>query len=123
MVKDRAYELRKKDEPALLKQLEEQKAELAQHRVAKVSGGAAAKIHKIRTFRKTIARILTVLHEKKRAAKKEEFKDAKYKPLDLRPKLTRKLRRQLNKKERSKLTLRDLKRKLNFKEKVFSVAN
>ena len=122
MVKVKAKDLRKKDAEALLKQLEEQKSELAQLRVAKVSGGAPSKLSQIRVTRKNIARILTILHQSKRAAKKDEFKDKKYNPTDLRKRLTRAKRRELTKEEASKLPLRLLKKKLNFPQRKFAVA-
>ena len=122
MVKVKAKDLRKKDEEGLLKQLEELKSELAQLRVAKVAGGAPSKIGQIRVNRKGIARILTILHEKKRSAKKEEHKDKKYKPTDLRKRLTRAKRRELTKEEANKLPLRLLKKKLNFPQRKFAVA-
>jgi len=122
MVKVKAKDLRKKDAEALLKQLEEQKSELAQLRVAKVSGGAPSKLSQIRVTRKNIARILTILHASKKAAKKDEFKDKKYKPIDLRKRLTRAKRRELTKEEASKLPLRLLKKKLNFPQRKFAVA-
>ena len=46
MAKIKAYELRNKTKPELNKQLEELKTELAQLRVAKVTGGAASKLAK-----------------------------------------------------------------------------
>mmetsp|Transcript_8389 Transcript_8389/g.1132 ORF Transcript_8389/g.1132 Transcript_8389/m.1132 type:complete len:124 (+) Transcript_8389:22-393(+) len=123
MVKVKAYELRKQTDADLLKNLENYKSELAQSRVAKVSGGGAAKLHKIRVFRKNIARTLTILHERKRLAAKEKFAESKYKPLDLRPKLTRKLRLALSKEDRNKLTARVQKAKMNFPQRSFSVVN
>lgn len=47
----------------------------------------------IRAVRKGIARVLTVYTQKQRAALKEEFKNKKYVPIDLRPKKTRAIRR------------------------------
>ncbi len=43
----KAHELRKKGKAALLKQLEDFKKELAELRVAKVTGGAPAKLSKM----------------------------------------------------------------------------
>lgn len=39
------------------------KVELSQLRVAKVTGGAASKLSKIRVVRKSIARVLTVINQ------------------------------------------------------------
>merc|ERR1711963_94567 len=63
MVKVKAKELRGKKKEELMKQLHELKTELSQLRVAKVTGGAASKLSKIRTVRKSIARVLTVVHQ------------------------------------------------------------
>jgi large subunit ribosomal protein L35e len=47
MVKVKAHELRSKSKDDLLKQLDQLKNELAQLRVAKVSGGPASKLSKM----------------------------------------------------------------------------
>lgn len=47
--------------------------------------------------RKSIARVLTVINAKQRANLREFYKGKKYTPLDLRPKQTRAIRRQLSK--------------------------
>jgi len=49
------------------------------------------------TVRKSIARVLTVMNQKARQNLREYYKDKKYKPLDLRPKKTRAIRRRLSK--------------------------
>ena len=106
MVKVKAYELRKKNRQELEKQLDELKTELSQLRVAKVAGGAPSKLAKIKIVRKAIARVLTVLNEQRISeAKNETFKDAKFLPLDLRVKKTRKLRRALTGEQRKKVPL------------------
>jgi large subunit ribosomal protein L35e len=51
------------------------KNELSQLRVAKVAGGAASKIGKIKVVRKAIAKYLTVITEKTRAKVREEYKN------------------------------------------------
>ena len=56
-------ELRKKSKEDLLKQCDELKKELHQLRVAQVSGGAPAKVANIRTTRKNIARIYTIISQ------------------------------------------------------------
>lgn len=50
LVKVRASELRKKSRQELLKQLTDLRTELAQHRIAKVTGGAPSKLAKLYTF-------------------------------------------------------------------------
>lgn len=123
MVKERAYELRNMSTENLKKHLDELKNELSVLRVAKVAGGAPAKIAKIRTFRKAIARTLTVVHGKNREEMREKYKDSKYKPLDLRRKQTRAIRRRLTNEQLKKRTLKVLKKQLNFPKRRFEVAN
>ncbi|KAI4579293.1 hypothetical protein MJG53_001165 [Ovis ammon polii x Ovis aries] len=84
--KIKARDLRGKKE--LLKQLEDLKVELSQLRVAKVTGGAASKLSKIRVVRKSIARVLTVINQTQKENLRKFYKGKKYKPLDLRSKKT-----------------------------------
>lgn len=105
-VKIKAYELRKKDEGELLKNVESLKKELMELRVAQVTGAAAAKLARIRVVRKAIARTLTVHNEKRRAAAKEQYKGKKYVPKDLRKKLTRAMRRRLTPQQENKKTVK-----------------
>merc|ERR1712224_709328 len=97
MVRMKAYELRNKTSKELMQELDEQKSELAQLRVAKVAGGAASKLAKIKIVRKNIARILTVHSQKQKTEARKKWKGKKYMPLDLRPKKPRKIRRALKK--------------------------
>ena len=121
MVKVKAHELRSKDAKDVQKKLEELKSELAQLRVAKVSGGAAAKLGKIKHVRKAIARVLTVQSETRRAAAKAEFANKAYKPLDQRRKLTREKRRELTAGQKSKVTRRVQTRLSNFPMRRYAV--
>uniref|UniRef100_A0A3Q3ILE1 Large ribosomal subunit protein uL29 n=1 Tax=Monopterus albus TaxID=43700 RepID=A0A3Q3ILE1_MONAL len=91
--KIKARDLRGKKKEELLKQLDDLKNELSQLRVAKVTGGAASKLSKIRVVRKSIARVLTVINQTQKENLRKFYKGKKYKPLDLRPKKTRALRR------------------------------
>merc|ERR1712094_56783 len=70
MTKVKCYELRKtnKTKADLTKQLDDLKTELANLRVAKVTGGAAAKLSKIKVVLKNIARVLTVFNETTKGA-------------------------------------------------------
>merc|ERR1712115_2373 len=95
MVKVKAKDLRGKTKEDLLKQLDELKNELQTLRVAKVTGGAAAKLAKIYTVRKSVARVLTVINQKQKENLRRFYRNKKYKPKDLRPKKTRAIRRQL----------------------------
>ena len=93
MGKIKCSELRKKKKEDLTKQLDDLKTELAQLRVAKVTGGAASKLSKIRVIRKSIARVNIVMHQKQKENLRKFYKGKKYKPLDLRPKKTRAIRK------------------------------
>ena len=121
MVKVKAHELRGKEEKDLLKQLGELKSELAQLRVAKVSGGAGAKLAKIKQVRKGIARVLTVHSEMRRTAAKAAYANKAFKPLDQRRKLTRALRRELTHTQKTKLTKRVQTRLSNFPQRRYAV--
>merc|ERR1712198_772105 len=87
---------------------------LASLRVAKVTGGAASKLSKIRVVRKSIARVLTVTNQKQKAELRKFYKDKKKVPLDLRKKLTRAKRRALTRSERNIIS-----RKENQKRRVW----
>ena len=139
-----ASDYRKKENKDLLTDLKKLREELQTIRFTKQSGTAVSKLSKIKTLRKQIARVLTILRENKKEEviknlrnrttkeKKEgeeekeittKIKNLKMKhiPLDLRPKLTRAMRRRMTKYERKLVTLRQLKRKLNFPMRKFAV--
>lgn len=123
MVKVKAYELRTKTSKELLKELDEMKNELSQLRVAKVSGGAASKLAKIKIVRKSIARILTVYNQKQKAEARKLWsgkKGRKYLPLDLRPKKTRKIRRALKKEQLHAKTQKQKTKESNFPMRKFA---
>ncbi|XP_042854279.1 60S ribosomal protein L35-like [Panthera tigris] len=64
-----------------------------------ILGFLASKLSKIRVVRKSIARVLTVINQTQKENLRKFYKGKKYKPLDLRPKKTRAMRRRLNKHE------------------------
>uniref|UniRef100_A0A1W7R9R3 Large ribosomal subunit protein uL29 n=1 Tax=Hadrurus spadix TaxID=141984 RepID=A0A1W7R9R3_9SCOR len=121
MAKVKARELRGKKKDDLLKQLDELKQELGALRVAKVTGGAASKLSKIRVVRKSIARVLTVIHQTQKENLRKYYKGKKYKPRDLRPKKTRALRRALTKHEQSIKTKKELRRLRQWPLRKFAV--
>ena len=138
-----AKEYRKKNTQELLNELKKMREELQKIRFTKGSGTAVAKLSKIKELRKQIARVLTIIRENRKEevvkglrervtknekdGKEEEVKTTiknlklKHIPLDLRPKLTRAMRRRMTKFERRLVTLRQLKRKLNFPMRKFAV--
>ena len=141
-----AKQYREKNSTDLLNELKKLREELQKIRFTRSSGTAVAKLSKIKDLRKQIARILTIIRENKKAevvknlrvkvtkkekedkeGKEEEIKTTiknlkmKHIPLDMRPKLTRAMRRRMTKFERKLVTLRQLKRKLNFPMRKFAV--
>merc|ERR1712056_153021 len=114
-------ELRSKTSKELLKELDDMKSELSQLRVAKVAGGAASKLAKIKIVRKSIARILTVYNQKQKADARKEAKGKKYTPFDLRPKKTRAIRRSLKVEQKTAKTAREKTRASNFPKRRFVV--
>ncbi|VIO88849.1 Uncharacterized protein BM_BM14065 [Brugia malayi] len=74
MTKVKARDLRGKKKEELTKQLDEQKTELASLQVSKVVGGGASKLSKIRTVRKNIARILTVINQTQKQELRKFYK-------------------------------------------------
>ena len=138
-----AKDYRKKNSADLLNDLKKMREELQKIRFTRGTGTAVAKLSKIKELRKQIARILTIIRENKKEevikglrdrvnkeekeGKEEEVKTTiknlklKHIPLDLRPKLTRAKRRRMTKFERKLVTLRQLKRKLNFPMRKFAV--
>ena len=134
---------RKKNNTELLSDLKKLREELQQIRFTRVSGTAVSKLSKIKTLRKEIARVLTIIRENKKnevvskllERKTQEIKDGKEEevtktiknlkvkhiPIDLRAKKTRAQRKALTKFENNLLTLKQLKRKLNFPKRTFAV--
>merc|ERR1719254_230627 len=120
--KIKAHEIRTKSNTELLKELDEMKAELSQLRVAKVSGGAASKLAKIKVVRKNIARVLTVYNQKQKAEARKQYQGKKYQPLDLRPKKTRAIRRALKVEQKFMKTPKQKTKSSNFPMRRFAVA-
>merc|ERR1712083_1092878 len=108
MPKIKCSDLRTKKKEELTKQLEDLKTELGSLRVAKVTGGAASKLSKIRVVRKSIALVYIVMHQKQKENLRKLYKNKKYKPLDLRSKRTRAMRRALNPHEANLKTSKQL---------------
>ena len=121
MTKIKTHELRTKFKSDLIKQLDELKTELAQLRVAKVTGGAASKLAKIKVVRKNIARVLTVYNQTQKARLRQATKGDKYRPTDLRHKKTRALRRALSTNEQRKKTAKQTKKDANFPLRRYAV--
>eukprot|EP01012_Entosiphon_sulcatum_P001632 TRINITY_DN10310_c0_g1_i2.p2 TRINITY_DN10310_c0_g1~~TRINITY_DN10310_c0_g1_i2.p2 ORF type:complete len:124 (+),score=30.12 TRINITY_DN10310_c0_g1_i2:592-963(+) len=121
MVKVKTRELRAKPKADLEKELKDLRTELAQLRVASQTGGATSKLAKIKSFRKSIARVLTVLTQQEKLNLRKFYAGKKNTPLDLRPKLTRKLRRALQPHEEGAQRLREKKLRRTYPRRVFAV--
>ena len=91
-------------------------------RVSKVSSQPQVKLTKIRQVRKNIAKVLTVLSEKRIDAARNEFKKKKYTPVDLRQKKNRAYRRRLSPFEQKKMTVRGQKKADNSKLRKYALA-
>merc|ERR1712157_515889 len=121
MAKLKVSDLRTKSKQELLNQLKDLKAELALLRVAKVIGGAPNKLSKIKVVRLSIARVLTVISQNQKAALQKAYEGKQYKPLDLRVKKTRAIRKALTKEQKSLKTVKQLKRGSQFALRKFAI--
>nr|ACD65181.1 putative 60S ribosomal protein RPL35 [Phoronis muelleri] len=121
MERVKARELRGKKREELESELERQRQELLALRVSKVTGSNVAKISKIRDVRKSIARISTVINQTQKENLRKFYKGKKYKPIDLRMKKTRAIRRALNKHESSITTAKFQARQRAFPVRKFAI--
>ena len=121
--KIKAYEIRKNSEAELLSVLESQRRELVGLRTSKVASAPQIKLARIKVVRKNVAKLLTVMNEKRRTAAKSEWKDKKYTPKDLRTKGTKASRKGLTNAEKKVSTLKAQKKAANFRLRKYAVAN
>ncbi|CRG96298.1 60S ribosomal protein L35, putative [Plasmodium gallinaceum] len=118
----KAFELRSLKKKELLEKLEELKKELSGLRISKAIGNSA-KNSKIRSVRKNVARVLTVYNQKKKTELKNKYKGKRFKPYNLRKKLTKNKRLQLTDKQKKAMTLREKKKSLNFPKRKYLVVH
>jgi len=121
MAKLKVSDLRTKSKQELLNQLKDLKAELALLRVAKVTGGAPNKLSKIKVVRLSIARVLTVISQNQKAALQKAYEGKQYKPLDLRVKKTRAIRKALTKEQKSLKTVKEQKKAAQFSLRKYAI--
>merc|ERR1712137_1003758 len=114
----KARQLRQSDREGITRTLNALKGELAELRVAKVTG-SSSKAARIGSVRKQIARVLTVMSEKTRESVRKAYAGKKYQPLDLRAKKTRAIRQRLNKHEANRMTVKQLKKKTHFSQRKY----
>ncbi|KRY18846.1 60S ribosomal protein L35, partial [Trichinella patagoniensis] len=114
-------DIRGKRKEELVKQLDDLRQELSSLRVAKVTGGGPSKLFKMRRVRKSIARVLTVISQTQKEQLRKFYQKKKYKPLDLRPKKTRAMRRALTKHELGLKKRKQLRRETAWPKRIFAV--
>ena len=135
--KNRPFRLRNQTVDTLQKNLTDLRTELASLRVNKVASGVASKLAKIRVVRKTVARHLTIINQKKRQELKDAFSSRanikKYNeenktsfsvnklPKELRPRLTKSLRKRLSKEQLAKKQSKIIKKRNAFPQRSFAV--
>ncbi|MBP43865.1 MAG: 50S ribosomal protein L29, partial [Deltaproteobacteria bacterium] len=95
---------------ALTAKLAELRQELATLKVAKVTAQSASKLGKINVVRKDIAKVLTVINQARKAELQKLYRGKSVKPVDLKPRKTRALRKRLNKHEESLKSLKTIRR-------------
>merc|ERR1712071_312014 len=117
----KAYELRGLPKEELLKTLNDLRKEASDLAVAKVTGGAASKIAKIKSVRKSIARVLTVHNQQQKESIRKASAGQKYISKDLRAKKTRAIRRALTKAQKNKKTLKQTKKDTHFPMRRYAV--
>merc|ERR1711990_1330945 len=118
----KAHELRNKSEVECTEELAKHRKELAALRVSKVAAAPQVKLAKVRAVRKNIAKVLTVINEKRRADARNAFAKKRYTPYDLRVKGTRAQRRKMSKHCQKAKTLAGFKKSTNNKMRKFAVA-
>lgn len=74
-----------------------------------------------RVVRKAIARVMIVMHQKQKENLRLFYKNKKFKPLDLRPKKTRAIRRQLTAHQAGKKTLKEVRKNSAFPQRKFAL--
>eukprot|EP00818_Percolomonas_sp_WS_P001808 CAMPEP_0117450778 /NCGR_PEP_ID=MMETSP0759-20121206/8650_1 /TAXON_ID=63605 /ORGANISM="Percolomonas cosmopolitus, Strain WS" /LENGTH=118 /DNA_ID=CAMNT_0005243323 /DNA_START=43 /DNA_END=396 /DNA_ORIENTATION=+ len=111
--KSTATDLRTKSREDLQKTLDEYKNELFQLRIAKVTG-QGGNVGQMRSVRRTIARIITIMNEQSRTELRKLYKDEKFIPVDLREKSTRAMRNRIPKSQSKLKTRRERVRAKNF---------
>ena len=134
---NRTFKLRRKTVEELLTTLQEHRKELSNLRVNKVASGLATKLAKLRSVRKTIARVLTVINQKRREDLKVAFSSragivaynkangttfsTSKLPKEMRNRLTRNLRRKITKRQAQKLLPKQQKRLNAFPQRKFAL--
>merc|ERR1711934_340710 len=117
----RVAELRESSKDMLTGKLAELRQELATLKVAKVTAQSASKLGKINVVRKDIAKVLTVINQTRKAELQKLYRGKSAKPVDLKPRKTRALRKRLNKHEMSLKSLKTVRREQKTALKNFAL--
>merc|ERR1739848_38595 len=117
----RAATLRGKKREDLESELVKYRQELATLRVAKVTSGGASKLCKIKSVRKSIAKVLTVMNQAQELELQKFYRGKSIKPADLKPRKTRALRRRLNKAEEGAQRLKAIRRRQRTAGKKYAL--
>merc|ERR1712088_1226119 len=119
--KMRVSEIRGQSKDELTKKLTELRQELATLNVAKVTAQSASKLGKINVVRKQIAKVLTVINQARKAELQKFYRGKNVRPVDLKPRKTRALRKRLNKHEESLKSLKTVRREQRTALKNFAL--
>merc|ERR1739848_247185 len=95
--------------------------ELTTLQVAKVTSGGPSKLGKIHSVRKSIAKVLTVINQTRKAELQKLYRGKNVRPVDLKPRKTRALRRRLNKHEESLKNLKTVRREQRTAKKMYAL--
>lgn len=74
-----------------------------------------------RVVRKAIARVYIVMHQKTKENLRKFYRGKKFKPIDLRPKKTRAIRKALSPRDANRKTLKELRKKSVYPVRKFAV--
>lgn len=114
----KSYELRNKSKEELENLLIQYKKELAELRVQQLQRPS---LPKVKTVRKNIARVLTVINEQHRDAVRQLYMNKKHQPKDLRNKKTKQIRNNLTKNESNKILLKHSKRNIAYPQLKYAI--
>merc|ERR1711937_342745 len=117
----RVASLREESKDALTAKLPELRQELATLKVAKVTAQSASKLGKINVVRKDIAKVLTVINQTRKSELQKLYRGKSVRPVDLKPRKTRALRKRLNKHEESLKSLKTVRREQRTAKKCYAL--
>merc|ERR1711970_425295 len=120
-VRAKCSELRGKSKEELQKQLDALKIEYASLRVTKLTNSTSAKVSKIKTVRKSIAAINIVIRQTTKQNLKKFYQGQKRKPLDMRRKRTRQIRKMLTRHERGIKSAKQIARESKAPKRIYAV--